>query len=342
MVTRKTDRSPDQGQEKWRSVLQFLAGVAIMVGIGVAIRFISRQVKTDRLPAGWQIIRPPHEVSALALMGDTVWAGGRDGLYRLDRASGQLLSRPQDIPRLRYIRDLLVDDEGRLWIAHQGGVTIHTSDLWQPLAAEPLASLGAARALCQSHDGSMWIGTDNGAVRYMGEQTHHISTDDLGFSEVDVIFQDSKGDIWFGSSAPTRGGLTRYDGEEFIHYSSPDPLLHPSVNDIIETKGGEIWVATGFAGRGGAICLSQGSWSSLTEEEGLAGAKVRSLFEDEQSRLWFGSEYNGVAVRDEGEWRYLSVEDGLADVEVKEIVQDRDGVFWLGTADGINRIETLA
>ncbi len=335
-----THRSPDRGRGRWRNVLQFLAGVTIMVGAGMAIRFVSGQVKWKSLPAGWQIIRPPHEVSALALLDDTVWAGGRDGLYRLDRTNGQLLPPPEGMPRLRYVRDLLVDDEERLWIAHRGGVMIQASDLWQPLAAEPLASLGAARALCQDHDGSIWIGTDEGVVRYTSEQMRHISADDLGFSEVDVIFQDSRGDVWLGSSSPARGGLTRYDGKKFVRYNSPDPLLHPSVNDIMETRAGAIWIATGFAGRGGAIRLSQGTWSSLTEEEGLAGAKVRSLFEDEQSRLWFGSEYNGLAIRDGEVWRYLSVEDGLADVEIKDIVQDRDGVFWLGTADGVSRIET--
>ena len=99
-----------------------------------------------------------------------------------------------------------------------------------------------------------------------------------------------------------------------------------------------LWFATGFADRGGATRLTDGVWSGLSRQDGLAGEKVRSVFQDQAGRLWFGSEYDGLAILSEGSWRILTPNEGLSGWEVKEIVQDSDGAYWLGTEDGVTRI----
>jgi ligand-binding sensor domain-containing protein len=100
-------------------------------------------------------------------------------------------------------------------------------------------------------------------------------------------------------------------------------------------------VATGFADLGGASLLRDGAWRQLTEEDGLAGAKARSVFEDRDGRVWVGSEYDGIAVFDGDRRRVLTPRDGLSGWEVKEMVQDESGVYWLGTEDGLTRIEGI-
>jgi ligand-binding sensor domain-containing protein len=105
---------------------------------------------------------------------------------------------------------------------------------------------------------------------------------------------------------------------------------------------GILWVGTGFAGNGGASRFFDGLWRTWTRSDGLAGGKVRSLFEDRSGRLWFGSEYDGVAVYDGRRWTVFDVRDGLAGHEVKAIVQDDEGVYWLGTDQGLSRIEEYA
>ena len=80
---------------------------------------------------------------------------------------------------------------------------------------------------------------------------------------------------------------------------------------------------------------------TLTKENGLAGGKVRSLYEDRDGRLWFGSEYDGIAVYTDNRWQVITPNYGLAGWEVKEMVQDSDGVYWLGTEKGLSRIESI-
>ena len=334
-------RSRPQATPPWKVACQLILGIGVMVGLALGLRLVWRQVRSRSLPEGWQTIRPPHEISALLIQDDVVWAGGRDGLFRIDRQSGELLPAQPNTPRLQYVRALLLDDREQLWVAHRGGVHIHSADGWQQLDPQEQWLTPPARALCQDAEGNIWIGTENGAMAYQPANgvTAELSPEELGFSQVDVAFCDASGDVWLGSASATRGGLARYSQGQISRFSSPDPLIHASVNAIMRTEDGTIWIATGFAGRGGAMSFAQGEWRSLTSEDGLAGEKVRSLFEDGQGRLWFGSEYNGLAIRDGDEWRYLSVEDGLADVEVKAILQDTDGVYWLGTADGLSLIE---
>jgi ligand-binding sensor domain-containing protein len=109
----------------------------------------------------------------------------------------------------------------------------------------------------------------------------------------------------------------------------------------MQDREGAIWIATGFGGSGGANKIENGQWSMLTEKDGLAGEKVRSLFEDREGNMWFGSEYDGVAVHSREGWKVLTPEEGLAGWEVLEIIQDSDGALWIATEDGISRIESL-
>src|SRR5262245_13612759 len=73
----------------------------------------------------------------------------------------------------------------------------------------------------------------------------HISTQDgLSQSNVNCIFQDSRGFIWIG----TRDGLNRYDGYKFIIYRydarDSSSISDDFVADIAEDSSGNLWVAT--------------------------------------------------------------------------------------------------
>ena len=85
----------------------------------------------------------------------------------------------------------------------------------------------------------------------------------------------------------------------------------------------------------------QGAWAivqSLTVKDGLAGAKVRSVFVDRARTVWFGSEYDGVAQLAGGRWSLITTRDGLSHQEVMVMAQGSDGTMWLGTRDGLNRV----
>ncbi|HQN20083.1 MAG TPA: two-component regulator propeller domain-containing protein, partial [Syntrophobacteraceae bacterium] len=317
-------------------ILQFIAGIVLVAGLTVLIR----QVPHDRdLPPGWSIIRPPHEVSALALQGDVVWAGGKDGLMAIDRPTGRLLPLPTGLPEMKYVSDLLIGTGGDLWIAHSAGVSRCVGGVRETCSREEGFPPGPAMSLLEDREGAIWAGTEQGVFRYDGRTWHPLTTDKgAGSGPVDVLYQDRDGIIWLGSSSPTQGSLASFDGKVWRPYTSRDGLAHNSVNAILQDHHGAIWFATGFGSRGGATRLADGTWTSLTRGDGLAGEKVRSIFEDCDGCLWFGSEYDGIAVSNGTTWRVFTPGDGLSGWEVKEMLQDSDGIYWLGTEDGVTRI----
>jgi ligand-binding sensor domain-containing protein len=72
--------------------------------------------------------------------------------------------------------------------------------------------------------------------------------------------------------------------------------------------------------------------------DGLAGEKVRSLYQDEAGDIWFGSERDGIAVRTPSGFRVITSAEGMSDNEAKAVVAGRDDMLWLGTRSGITLV----
>jgi ligand-binding sensor domain-containing protein len=116
------------------------------------------------------------------------------------------------------------------------------------------------------------------------------------------------------------------------------------VTSIIQTKDTSVYVGGGLLDRGGAVKLEKEKdiWvitQTISSKEGLAGAKVRSLFEDTSGKLWAGSEYDGLAIFDGKKSLQLKKSNGLSDDEVKAIIEDSHGFIWIGTKSGLTRID---
>lgn len=324
---------------RWWPVILIVAAVGALA----VLRALRPEVAQSARP-GWRVVRPPHDVHVLALQGDLLWAGGRDGLTCFNRHTVTPVPLPPGAPDLVYVKGILVDRQGVLWLAHRDGLARHDDGTWSTFSEADGLLPGPATALLEARDGMLWIGGEVGLVRYDGKSfTPFTDESGPGAFPVGVMAQDRSGAIWVGGAAPTRGGLFRFDAAGWTDYSATPGLVHRSVNDILEARDGTLWFATGFANRGGASRLSvAGAWTRLTREDGLAGGVARSLFEDDDGRFWIGSEFKGMAVSADTGWQVFSPADGLAGWEVKDMLQDSDGVYWLGTDKGLTRIARVA
>ncbi len=59
------------------------------------------------------------------------------------------------------------------------------------------------------------------------------------------IFQDSKGNYWYGTNA---AGVYRYDGKTLTQYTVSDGLSDNQVQSIQEDEMGNLWFGTGLFG----------------------------------------------------------------------------------------------
>ncbi len=326
-----------------KSFFRLSGALPVVLGlVALAILVQMARLSLPERPPGSMVIRPPNDLSALAVQGEILWAGGAEGLFAVNRHTSVVSRPPEPAALFRYVKDLLVDRGGSLWVAHGSGLSHYANGEWKDFTEADGLLQGPSLSLWEDAAGALWVGREDGVVRLSeGSTVRYTVRDGLAAPGVDVIFQDRDGGMWFGSASPTQGGLPSYDGRVWRTFSTRDGLAHNSINAIIQDRSGALGFGAGFHDRGGASRLSEGVWSNLTRTDGLAGEKVRSIFEDQGGRLWFGSEYDGVAVFDGSNWRKLTTDDGLASWEVKKILQDPEGVYWLATLDGLTRLANV-
>lgn len=335
---------------RWVQILVVLAVLILLTWY--LNRSHAEMVAQQSAHPGFVVIDPPEEVSALAIQGDTVWAGGVDGLFRIDRRTFEVMVQTPEESRFQYTRAILVDRHRRVWVGHDQGISWLSDGHWQTLTKKDGLPDSRVNTLAEDPSGLLWAGTWGGAVQIAMDdddpKAHIIRTwtrlDGLLSDMVNVILPDSMGGIWFGSYN-SRGGTSYLSADgEWSYWTGADGLPHEYVTSIYQDQMQDVWVGTGLLSEGGAAVFHHagGVWSlarTMTRADGLAGEKVRSIFQDQTQRMWLGSEYDGVTIFCPDSVTILDQNTGLSDNEVKVMVQDCDGQTWLGTRYGITVIQ---
>ena len=163
--------------------------------------------------------------------------------------------------------------------------------------------------------------------------------DGLPSPAISHILQDREGYLWFGVGYPPEGfeggGVSRYDGAQFVTFTTEDGLASNAVVTILEDREGYLWFGT----FGGGVSRYDGDqFVTFTTEDGLASNEVRSIVEDRGGNLWFGTG-GGVSRYDGKQFVSFTAEDNLANNQVRCILEDRVGHLWFGTGDGVSRYD---
>ena len=265
-------------------------------------------------PAGWSIFRPPSDVYALAIGSGSLWAGGKDGVMRLDLQSppGKAFEGVQCDQKLEYVRALLVDQDGTLWIGHDQGLSRKDASGCVTLTEKDGLPDKRVNALLRDRQGQLWVGTWGGAaVLSNGTWRTMRSQDGLLVDMVNVMMEDAQGALWFGSMVAPQGGVSILSNGRWQYLTTANGLPHNNVQALAQDRQGAVWVATGLLERGGTARLEQsaGQWKVaqvFDSQSGLAGNKGRSLLVDQGGRVWVGSEYDGLARQTPAGWEVLN------------------------------------
>lgn len=343
------------GQERPKRIwLQRGLVAAWFVALVAAFVWLSRPGPKHAPPPGWSYWKATGATLALALTDDGVFAGGSRGLFHV---SAQGVAKRINIPELNgpiIVYALLMGSDGILWVGHSQGLSLRTTEGWSHITKEDGLPDEAVKAITRTGDGALWLGTDKGAVRLDGlDRTNGnflsvlTSQDGLIHPKVSVILEDADGGLWFGNYAAPEGGLSRLKGNQWQHWTTKEGLPHPNVTSLMLDKEGRVWAGFGLLNKGGGAIFSSSSgvWAIIEtlSTPDLAGPKLRSIAQDSKGRVWLGSEYDGIAIRQNGEvLRLLTVDDGLPAQEAMVIVEANDGSIWLGTLEGVVHISADA
>lgn len=363
-------------RKRWIILLQVLLLVVLLwlTGWLLVLEYHNAR-EDDQVYQELSIYGKDLETAAIVVKDGLVISGGKEGLFCIDVVTFEEVSL-KDMPDMRYVRSLYVDDKERLWIGHEDGLTLWTNNQWTTYSEDDGLPNNRVHDITGDYKGRLYVGTYAGGFR-IDEVTYKdgkwdievgryfLTADGLTNNLVNVIYCDDKDRVWFGSYLSINGGLN-YIYDDFTDSDASDTsddilleqafyvtdgLPHSHVTSMLQDLNGVIWVGTGLMDRGGLCYFGAGQATlaisgTLTIDDGLAGIKVRSLFQDSRGIIWIGSEYDGIALFkyedqvENGEiLDILTTEKGLSNNEVKVAVEDKEGNIWLGTRSGITRVD---
>ncbi len=191
------------------------------------------------------------------------------------------------------------------------------------------------------------------------------------------IYQDSKGNFWFGTVFE---GVCRYHKDTLSYYTELDVFNGSSVHSIAEDKHGNIWFATNKS----VVKYDDGKFINYGEQEGfrdiplnnkgcitnhvfvdksdnlwvstpggiysyngkgfvlsslLPAISIGCMLQDNAGSIWFASTDNGVYRFDGNSIKHITEQDGLISNHVSGMLQDKNGIFWFATNKGISRYD---
>ncbi len=210
-----------------------------------------------------------------------------------------------------------------------------------------------------------------GHAQKMNFKSYSVS-DGLPQAQVHDIAQTNDGYIWIATYG---GGLSRFDGQEFVNYTTEDGLKDNAVENILVDSNDQVWISTetggvatfqgdslvypikddtlnsyDFTGMGelrdgrklfgayqGGVFIYDGTQlqSRLTTADGLPSNNVWEFFEDDDGRLWMGTD-EGVSVYDGAGFTNYTSQDGLSSNIVFEIIEDQNDNKWFATGNGLS------
>ena len=129
--------------------------------------------------------------------------------------------------------------------------------------------------------------------------------DGLPANNISDIKEDKHGNIWIGTYY---GGISRFDGDNFINYTEQGIVNGIEVGGIHEDKKGNIWFA---AENYGVYRYDGKTFTNFYTKDGLNTNGILSIYEDNEGRFWFGGwgglfRYDSTA-KQEGRKSFVSV-----------------------------------
>lgn len=320
-------------------------GLLVGTGSGPVIRSADGRLSTPTL-AGGELPSLPvtslqHDASG------ALWFGTAHGLYLLDGSAMQRYRADRRKPfslGAHAVMDLLLDHEGGLWIATEGGGLAHLPRDWRAFSIWVFAwdqpdspSMLMARGLAQAADGRLWLIGSGGGLDRLDPQTGRFER----FLEGDSKLPERRGwsvletadlAVWIGHQR----GISRFhpDSGELRHWwsdpSVPDAPMAGAVDLLIDDGEGGFWAA--ILGAGIERRSAKGTLLQRIVQgpaTGLPAGNVEQMVRGPDAALWIASP-RGV-LRWNGERFERPV--GLPDAPTTALGFDDDGRLWAHQLD---------
>ncbi len=280
-----------------------------------------------------------------------IWIGAWPGLTRYHNGVFEHVSEKYNLHtafrRPANVMSLMEARDGAIWVGTLGA-GLHRIRGNRVERIDGAWNL-AAHVLYEGAGADLWVGTDNGLLRYRdGVFTRILRADGTTGGETSAMFMDRSGVHWVGNI----DGLARVvDG--VLHQVEDAGFTGRRVRAIHQDAAGTLWFGTYDTG---LFMYRDGRFTRFTVREGLPTNGAFRIIEDEESRFWISSNVGiyrvdraGLEAVASGRQRtVMSVlygrEDGMASAEANGLgqpsgIRAQDGRLWFPTQRGVAVID---
>lgn len=186
------------------------------------------------------------------------------------------------------------------------------------------------RAVAQTGDGYLWVGTRVGLGRFDGMRFTTFDTRNtpaLKNSNISALCVDRDGTLWIGTFG---GGLVRLKEGAFSHFGKEEGLVEDELSAFCAAKDGSLWIGT----TSGLSRFQNGKFTHYGVKDGLASEIIRSVLEDRAGNLWIGTGLGLNRLRGDVMDRFTT-SNGLPHNSIRGLLEDRTGRLWIGSNVGM-------
>jgi ligand-binding sensor domain-containing protein len=191
----------------------------------------------------------------------------------------------------------------------------------------------SVNAVLQTRDGFLWLGTQEGLVRFDGVRFilfNKANTPAFTHNDVGGLAEGPDGSLWIG----TYGGLLQYKAGQFTAHPSRHSRERDVIMSLAVDRLGAVWMGTQNAG---VNRFENGRFDFFSAGRELAGNAVSDVAVDREGNVWVATSA-GLSVRRGTTWTTFGRAAGMPDAVVWRVLPARDGSVWLGTSRGFARV----
>ncbi|HEV1286310.1 MAG TPA: two-component regulator propeller domain-containing protein [Bryobacteraceae bacterium] len=234
----------------------------------------------------------------------------------------------RDVVANEPVNAVLYSRTGDLWIGTDGRGVIHRKG-GQSISVSEGAGLTQerVRSMLEDSDGVIWVGTQNGVERIVGDRVECLSA--LGLVP---------GDVTSPFAADGAGGMFIVTVKGLFHWAhdaAPPVLLRHtelgSVTAAYADARGRVWIGM----QRGALELVNGAagWNDVLVPS--SHGPVAAILMDRENNLWLGTRGHGICrLSRAGMLTHWTTADGLADDFIRRLFEDNEGNLWIGMLGG--------
>jgi signal transduction histidine kinase/ligand-binding sensor domain-containing protein/CheY-like chemotaxis protein len=222
----------------------------------------------------------------------------------------------------------------------------------------------SVRAIYQTRDGFIWLGTKTGLVKFDGVSFTSLADKYKELDEVEVLslVEGDDGTLWFATYGT--GVFNLRDGK-LTRHTANDGLAGNFISKLAKDSNGTIWIYTDDGvniyqnGKFNKTDInvafyldkSRNIWIKLKDSlyickngkpefvisnKILLNTSVRSMIEDRDGSFWFGTSIGLFRLKNE-QFTHYTEKDGLINSSIHVVYQDSKGSIWIGTSEGLSR-----